>query len=60
MLGTERVPDDILNIDQKVDNRYVFSEDEKKQKHLARKMNQKGYRDLQLSISKLAFLLVLW
>ena len=26
--------------------------------HLARKMNQKGYRDLQLSTSKLAFQLV--
>ena len=31
MLGTERVPDDALNIDQKVD-----SNDERKQKHQAR------------------------
>ena len=42
MLGTERVPDD----------------DERKQKHHARKMNQKGYRNLQLSTSKWAFQLV--
>ena len=58
MLGTERVPDDALNIDQKVDSKYVFSDDERKQKHQARKMNQKRYRDLQLSTSKLAFQLV--
>ena len=33
MLGTERVPDDALNIDQRVDNKDVFPEDERKQKH---------------------------
>ena len=58
MLGTERVPDDALNIDRKVKNVFVFPEDERKQKHLARKMNQKGYRDPQLSTSKLALQLV--
>ena len=58
LLGTERVPDDALNIDQNVDNSFVFPEDERKQKHHARKMNQEGYRDLQLSMVKLAFQLV--
>ena len=58
MLGTEKVPDDTLDIDQKVDNKDLIPEGERKQKHLARKMNQKGSRDLQLSTSKLAFQLV--
>ena len=58
MLGTERVPDDALNIDMNVENVFVFPGDERKQKHLTRKMNQKGYRDLQLSTSKFAFQLV--
>ena len=55
MLGTERMPDDAFNIAQKVDIKFVFSGDERKQQHQARKMIQKGYRDLQLSSSKLAF-----
>ena len=58
MLGIEDVPTDTLDIDQKVENKYLIPEDERKQKHLARKMNQKGYRNLQLSTSKLAFQLV--
>ena len=58
MLGTERVPDDALNIDWKVDNTFVFREDERKQKRHSRRMNQKGYRDLKLTTSKLAFQLV--
>ena len=41
-----------------MDNKYLIPEDERKQKHLARKMNQKGYLDLQLSTSTLAFQLV--
>ena len=52
------MPEDAIDIDQKVDNKYVVPDDEWKQKHLARKMNQKGYSDLQLSTSKLAFQLV--
>ena len=58
MLDTESVPTDTLDIDQKVENKYIIPEDESKQKHLARTMNQKGYIDLQLSTSKLAFQLV--
>ena len=58
MLGTERVLDDALFIDQKEDNKYVFADDERKQKHLATKLNQKAYRDLQLCTSKLALQLV--
>ena len=58
MLGPERVPDDALNIDQEMDNNFGFPDDERKQKHQVRKMNQKGYRDLQLCTSKLAFQLV--
>ena len=58
MLGSEDVPTDALDIDQKVENKYLIPEDERKQKHLARKQNQKGYRDLQVSTSKLAFQLV--
>ena len=46
MLGKERVPNDALNNDQILDSKYVFSDDERKQKHLARKMNQTRYRDL--------------
>ena len=60
VLGTESVPTDTLDIDQKVENKYLIPEDERKQKHLARKMNQKVYRDLQLSTSKLVFQLYLW
>ena len=52
MLGTESVPTDTLDIDQKVYNKYLIPEDERKHKYLAREMNQKGYRDLQLSTSK--------
>ena len=58
MLGTEKVPSDSLDIDQKVENKYVIPEDERKKKHLTRKMTQKEYRVLQLSSSKLAFQLV--
>ena len=58
MLGTESVPTDTLDIFQKVENKYLIPEDERKQIHLARKMNQKGFRDLLLSTSKLAFQLV--
>ena len=60
MMGTERVPDDALNIDQKVDSKYVFSDDEKKQEHLARKMNQKGYRDLRSLLTSWLSNLFLW
>ena len=58
MLGMERVPNHAIDIDQKVDSKYLIPDDEKKQMHLARKMNQKGQRDLQLSMSKLPFQLV--
>ena len=58
-LGNEDVPTDALDIDQKVENKYLIpDEDDRKQKHLTRKRNQKGCRDLQLSMSKLAFQLV--
>ena len=59
MLGKVYVPSDALDIDQKVEMKYLFTEEERKEKHHARKLNQKGYRDLQLSTSKLAFQLVL-
>ena len=58
MLGKEDVPMDALNIDQQVKSKYLIQEAERKQKHLARKRNQKGYQDLQLLTSKLAFQLV--
>ena len=58
MLGMEKVPDDALDIDQKVDNKYLIPDDKRKQKHLGTKMKHKGYRNLQLSTSKLAFQLV--
>ena len=59
MLGNEHVPCDSFNIDQKVVNKYLIpEEDDRKQKHLTRKLNQKGYKDLQLSTSKLVFQLV--
>ena len=58
MLGKEDEPMDALNIDQQVESKYLIPEDERKQKHLARKRNQKGYRHLQLFTSKLAFQLV--
>ena len=53
MLGKEDVPMDALNIDQQVKSKYLIQEAERKQKHLARKRNQKGYQDLQLLTSKL-------
>ena len=44
MLGTGLVPSDALDIDQKVGDKYVIpDEDERKQKHLMRKLNQNGY-----------------
>ena len=59
MLGNENVPSDSLDIDQKEENKYqIPDEDDRKQKHLMRKLNQKGYRDLQLATTKLAFQLV--
>ena len=59
MLGNELVPSDSLDIDQKVLNKYAIpDEGERKQKHLMRKLNQKGYRDLQLATTKLVFELV--
>ena len=58
MLGMERVPNDAIDIDQNVDSKYLIPDDERKKKHLARKMSQKGCRDLQLSAFKLAFQLV--
>ena len=49
MLGNEDVPMDALDIDQKVETKYLFpDENDRKQKDLARMRNQKGYRDLQL------------
>ena len=48
MLGRNRVPEDALNIHRKDGTTYVFSEEQRKEKHLLRKMNLKGYRDLQL------------
>ena len=60
MLSNEDVPTDTLDIDQKVLMKYLITnENDRKQKLLARKRNQRGYRDLQLSMSKLAFQLVL-
>ena len=59
MLGNEDVPMDALDIDQKVETKYLIpDENNRKQKHLARKRTQEGYRDLQLSTSKLAFQVV--
>ena len=59
MLDTGLVPSDAIDIDQEVGDKCVISdEDERKQKHLMRKANQKGYRDLQLATTKLAFQLV--
>ena len=59
MLGNEDVPTDALDIDQQGETKYLISyENDRKQKHLARKRNQKGYRDLQLSTSKLVIQLV--
>ena len=59
MLGNEDVPMDALDIDQQVETRYLIpDENDRRKKHLARKRNQKGYRDLQLSTSKLAFQLI--
>ena len=58
MLGKEDIPMDALNIDQQVENKYLIRGTERKQKHLSRKRNQKGYQDLQLLTSKLAFQLV--
>ena len=59
MLDNELVPSDSLDIVQMVLNKCVIpDEDERKQKHLMRKLNQKGYRDLQLATSKLSFQLV--
>ena len=59
MLGNEDIPMDALDIDQQVETNYLIpDENDRKHKHLARKRNQKGYRDLQLSTSKLAFQLV--
>ena len=50
---------DSLDIDQKVRDKFVIAdEDERKQKHLMRKLNQKGNRDLQLATTKLVFQLV--
>ena len=47
MLGNEHVPSDSLYIDQKLENKYLIPEkDDRKQKHLARKINQKRYSDL--------------
>ena len=60
MLGMEKVPNDGIDIDQKVDSKYLIPVDERKQMHLARKMNQKGSSNLQLSTSNLAFQLVSW
>ena len=59
MLGNEDVSMDALDIDQQVEMKYLIpDENNRKQKHLARKRNQKGYRDLQLYTSMLAFQLV--
>ena len=53
------MPPDSLDIDQKVRDKFVIAdEDERKQKHLMRKLNQKGNRDLQLATTKLTFQLV--
>ena len=50
------MPPDTLDIEQQVDAQYLIPhEHNSKKKYLARKRNQKGYRDLQLSTSKLAF-----
>ena len=44
MLGNEHVPSDSLDIDQRVENKYlILDEEDRKQKHLMRKLNQKGY-----------------
>ena len=58
MLGMEIVPNDAIDIEQKVDSKYLIPDDERKQMQIARKVNQEGYKDLQLSTSKLAFQLV--
>ena len=59
MLGNELMPSDSLDIDERYQiNMLIPDEDERKQKHLIRKLNQKGYRDLQLATTNLAFQLV--
>ena len=59
MLGQDHVSSGSLDIDQKVAEKYVISdEDERKQKHLMRKLKKKGYKDLQLATTKLAFQVV--
>ena len=59
MFGHDHVPSDSLDNDQKVSEKYVISdEDKRKQKHLMRKVNQKRYRDLQFATTKFAFQLV--
>ena len=50
---------DALDIEQQVNGQYLIpNEHNRKKKYLARMRNQKGYRYLQLSTSKLAFQLV--
>ena len=59
MLDNAYVPSNSLDIDGKLKNKYLIPyEDDTKQKHQMRKLNQKGYRDLQLATTKLAFQLV--
>ena len=60
MLGNEDVPMDALDIDKQVETRYLIPDNkDRKKKHLTRKRNQKGYRDLQFSTSKLGQLVSL-
>ena len=60
MLGNEDVPMDAFDIDKQVETRYLIPDNnDRKKKHLTRKRNQKGYRDLQLSTSKLGQLVSL-
>ena len=59
MLGNEHVPSDSLDIDRRGANKCLFTdEDDRKQKHLMRKLKEKGYRDFQLATFMLSFQLV--
>ena len=61
MLGKELVPSDSLDIDEMVSNKYIIpDEDERKQKHLLRKLNQRDTEICNLLLPSWLFNLYLW
>ena len=60
MLGMQRVPNDAIDIDQKVDSKYLIPDDERKQMHQARKMNEKGIETCSSLLPSWLFNLFLW